>query len=82
VIWLSRFFADPIIDRRETRAAWIARAGVLAAVIAVIGVIVKRSIDYHAIYRERIEAQARAIETQHDQPKQQEPTRDGKTRQP
>jgi hypothetical protein len=77
LIWLSWFFAEPIIDPRETRARRLAAAGVIAAVIAVGGMIVARSIEYHAIYTERIEAQEREITKQHEQRKQKELTPHG-----
>lgn len=82
LIWLSWFFPDPIVDRRET---WLRRAGtaaVVAVALAAAGVLVKRSIDYHATYTARIAAQeqarAEALLKQSAERKQPEGPVDGK----
>ena len=60
LIWLSWFFAEPIVDPRETWMRRLVRSAVLVVAVAAAGALVKRSVDYHATYAARIEAQERA----------------------
>lgn len=78
LVWLSWFFPDPIIDRREI---WLRRALVAGALIAAFaggGVLIKHSIDYHTTYTERIagqeQARAAALRKQEQDRKPQEGT--------
>jgi hypothetical protein len=61
LIWLSQFFAEPIVDRRGVLASRLAVAAVIAALIALAGVAVTRSIGYHPTYLERMNAQEREL---------------------
>jgi hypothetical protein len=55
LIWLSWFVAEPIIDRWDTWSRRLVAVAAIAALVAVAGVIVKQSVDYHPTYVERIE---------------------------
>ncbi|MDB4956713.1 MAG: hypothetical protein JWO36_4282 [Myxococcales bacterium] len=55
--WLSQFFAEPITDRRSVLVRRVAAGAVLAALLIAAGIAVKRSIEYHPIYLERMHAQ-------------------------
>jgi hypothetical protein len=61
MVWLSQFFGDPIVERRLVSIRRLAVAGVLAAAAVAAGVAVTRSISYHPIYVQRIEAQEREL---------------------
>ena len=54
--WLSRFFAEPIVDRRGAIVGRVAAGVVVAALLVAAGVAVARSVAYHAIYVERMNA--------------------------
>jgi hypothetical protein len=78
LIWLSRFFPRPIVERRQVviRRAIVATLGV--AVLAAVGLAIKRSIDYHPTYVERIEAQERDLAARRaNQANQQKGASDG-----
>jgi hypothetical protein len=53
--WLSQLFAEPIVDRRGVLATRVAAAVVIAALLVAGGFAVKRSIDYHPTYVERMQ---------------------------
>ncbi|HEY0483175.1 MAG TPA: hypothetical protein VGD37_36890 [Kofleriaceae bacterium] len=59
--WLSQFFAEPIVDRRGVLARRVAAGAVIAALLVAAGIAVKRSIAYHTIYVERMNAQDRDV---------------------
>jgi hypothetical protein len=51
----TRMFAEPIVDRRGVLATRVAAAVVIAALLVAGGFAVKRSIDYHPTYVERMQ---------------------------
>jgi hypothetical protein len=53
--WLSQFVGEPIVDRRGVFATRIVAAAVIAALLVAGGFAVKRSIDYHPTYVERMQ---------------------------
>ncbi|HEX8113934.1 MAG TPA: hypothetical protein VF516_39655, partial [Kofleriaceae bacterium] len=59
--WLSQFFPEPIVDRRRVLASRMAVGVVIAALLVTAGIAVKRSIGYHPIYVERMNAQERDL---------------------
>ena len=61
LVWLSRFFPEPIVDRRDAKLRKLTAAAVIAAVLVAVGIMTKQSINYHAIYAQRIEAQEREL---------------------
>lgn len=61
LVWLSRFFAEPIADPRAAKLRRVTAAAAVAALLAAAGVAVKRSVDYHTVYTQRIEAQEREL---------------------
>ncbi|HEY6178729.1 MAG TPA: hypothetical protein VIX73_29965 [Kofleriaceae bacterium] len=61
LIWLSQFFAEPIVDRRAVLARWLAVGAVIAALLVAAGIAVTRSIAYHPTYVERMNAQQRDL---------------------
>jgi hypothetical protein len=61
LVWLSRFFAEPVVDARAVKVRRLVAAAVIAAVLAAAGFAVKRAVDYHTVYAQRIEAQERAL---------------------
>lgn len=62
LVWLSQFFADPIVDRRAAIIRRVAAGVVAAALVVALGIAVKRSIAYHPVYVERMHAQERALQ--------------------
>jgi hypothetical protein len=77
LVWLSRFFPQPIPDRRRVivRRAALAALGVGAVVAA--GVAIKRSIDYHPTYVDRITTQERDLAAARDKANQEKGPSDG-----
>ena len=77
LVWLSRYFPQPIPDRRRAivRRAVIATIGVGAVVAA--GVAIKRSIEYHPTYVDRISAQERDLAAARDKANQEKGPSDG-----
>jgi hypothetical protein len=61
LVWLSRFFAEPVADPRTAKLRRLTAAAVIATLLVAAGVAVKRSLDYHAVYTQRIEAQEREL---------------------
>jgi hypothetical protein len=61
LIWLSQFFAEPIVDRRRVLARRVAAGAVIAALLVAAGIAVRRSIGYHPTYVERMNAQQRDV---------------------
>ncbi|HET7499742.1 MAG TPA: hypothetical protein VFK02_02035, partial [Kofleriaceae bacterium] len=61
LVWLSQLFAEPIVDRRGVLAGRVAVGAVIAALLAVAGIAVKRSIEYHPTYVERVNAHERDL---------------------
>ncbi len=59
VVWLSRFFLEPLVDRYERRARWLRTAAVTLVVLSALGLSVHRAVQYHPIYVERLAQQAR-----------------------
>jgi hypothetical protein len=59
--WLSQFFAEPIVDRRGVLAGRAAVGAVIAALLVAAGIAVTRSIAYHPMYVERMNAQERDL---------------------
>jgi hypothetical protein len=59
--WLSKFFAEPIVDRRGVLAGRLAMAAVIAALLVAAGIAVRRSIGYHPTYIERLNARERVL---------------------
>jgi hypothetical protein len=62
LVWLSQFFADPIIDGRAVIIRRVATGVAAAALIAALGIAVQQAIAYHPIYVERMQAQERAVQ--------------------
>lgn len=54
MVWLSSFFAEPLVDKAERRIRWLAAAAVLLAVGAGIGASVYQAVVYHPSYVARI----------------------------
>jgi hypothetical protein len=77
LVWLSRFFPQPIPDRRRVivRRVVIATLGIGA--VAAAGVAIKRSIDYHPTYVDRIQAQERDLAAARDKANQEKGPSDG-----
>lgn len=61
LVWLSRLFPEPIADRREARLRWIVTALIALALAAQLGFAVKRAMDYHPVYVDRIAEQERKL---------------------
>jgi hypothetical protein len=59
--WLSHLFAEPIVDRRGVLASRVAAGAVIAALLVAAGIAVRRSIEYHPTYVERMNAQDRDL---------------------
>ncbi len=62
LVWLSQFFADPIVDRRAVIIRRVAAGVAAAAVVVALGFAVKRSIAYHPVYVERMRHQESALQ--------------------
>ena len=62
LVWLSQFFADPIVDRRAVIVRRVAAGVAAAALVAALGIAVQRSIAYHPVYLERMQAQERVLQ--------------------
>jgi hypothetical protein len=60
--WLSRFFAERIHDRRGAIASRVTAGALIAALLAAVGIAVKRSIDYHPVYVDRMNVQQQWLE--------------------
>jgi len=61
LVWLSQFFAEPIVDRRGVLAGRVMVGAVIAALLVAAGLAVRRSIAYDATYTERMNAQERDV---------------------
>jgi hypothetical protein len=62
LVWLSQFFSDPIVDGRAVIIRRVVAGVAAAAVLAALGIAVERSIAYHPIYVDRMQAQERALQ--------------------
>ena len=62
LVWLSQFFADPIVDRRAVIIRRVAAGVAAAALIVALGFAVQRSIAYHPVFVDRMQAQERALQ--------------------
>ena len=62
LVWLSQFFADPIVDRRAVIIRRVAAGVAAAALVVALGIAVERSIAYHPVYVERMHAEERALQ--------------------
>jgi hypothetical protein len=62
LVWLSQFFADPIVDGRAMIIRRITAGVAAAAVVVLLGIAVQQSIAYHPIYVERMHVQERDLQ--------------------
>ena len=59
LVWLSHFFAEPLVDRFERRLQWVTSAAVVFTALGGLGFSVYQAILYHPVYVERIAEQER-----------------------